>query len=122
MRKWGNLTAFCAQTDAKTSELPSVLDFSSPWALTAFVWAFEGGGNSGDPPELAIRLACIWLFCDADKLWSKTSDVNAEHNTFERWSAWKQGLMKSRSYFVSETTYELIDHALSHIQRVEGKI
>ena len=122
MRKWENLTAFCAQIDAKKLELPSVLDFSSSWALTAFVWAFEGGGNSGEPSELAVRLACIWLFYDADKLWGKILDVKAEHNTIERWIAWKQGLMESRSHFVSGTTYELIGHALSHIQRVEGKI
>ena len=98
-----------------------MLDFSGSWALTAFVWAFEGGSNVGEPSELAVRLACIWILYDADKLWSKIAEAQAEHNTLERWIGWKQGLMNVRPRFVEGTTPELISHALRCMQRLDSQ-
>ncbi|KAJ4318348.1 hypothetical protein N0V94_004478 [Neodidymelliopsis sp. IMI 364377] len=117
-QKWENLTAFFAQIDASTSESPSPLNFTHSWALTALAWAFEGGGDSGEPSELAIRLACIWLVYDAQKLWSETVDAQAETINRERWDMWRQGLMESRLRCGNGTTPMLIDHALAQMQQV----
>ncbi|KAF1929673.1 uncharacterized protein M421DRAFT_419455 [Didymella exigua CBS 183.55] len=120
VQKWENLTAFLAQVDAVTLDSPSPLDFSQSWALTSFAWAFEGGGNADRPSELAVRLACIWLVHDIEKLWRKTSDAQAEQNTLERWNHWRQGLMDSQTRFSNGTTSALIAHALVLMQRIES--
>ncbi|KAJ4340460.1 hypothetical protein N0V87_002444 [Didymella glomerata] len=119
-RKWENLTAFLAQIDANTSDSPSPLDFSQSWALTAFTWALEGDGSAGGPSELAVRLACIWIVYDADKLWSKILDSQAEQSTLERWNHWRQGLLECQSHFGSGTTPKLIAHALDNMQRAQA--
>ncbi|KAJ4380016.1 hypothetical protein N0V86_004323 [Didymella sp. IMI 355093] len=119
-QRWENLTAFLAQVDANTSDSPSPLDFSQSWALTAFAWAFEGSGSAGEPSELAVRLACIWLVYDADKLWFKTSDSQAEQNSLERWEHWRQGLVECQSRFGNGTTPQLIAHALGIMQRTQA--
>lgn len=99
-----------------------MLDYSQSCALTAFAWAFEGGGEMGAPSELAVRLACIWVVYDVEKLWFKVQDSEAEANTLERWNAWRQGLVESQSRFVDGTTPMLTTHALDQMQRVqEGK-
>ncbi|KAJ4987159.1 hypothetical protein SVAN01_07311 [Stagonosporopsis vannaccii] len=118
--KWENLTAFLAQIDADVRDSPSVLDFSLSWAPTAFTWAFEGGGDQNRASELAVRLACIWLVYDADKLWSKVSDSEVEIHTLDRWNAWRQGLVDGQSHFVNGTTPMLITHALAQMHRVQG--
>lgn len=118
-QKWENLTAFLAQVDSNASASDSVLESSASWALTAFTWAFEGGGNSGEPSELAVRLACIWLVYDADKLWSKATDAGAESNTIERWNNWRQSLQGAQTRFTNGTTPMLIAHALAQMQRVQ---
>ncbi|KAF3041421.1 hypothetical protein E8E11_004397 [Didymella keratinophila] len=118
-RKWENLTAFLAQVDAQISESPSPLDFSQSWALTAFAWAFEGNGR---PSELAIRLACIWLVYDVDKLWSKVWTPQAEPNAYARWLSWRQGLEESQSRFGYGTTPELIARALNLMIRAQANV
>lgn len=120
MEKWENLTAFLAQIDASVQDSPSVLDFSTSWALTAFAWALDGDGGQNAASELAVRLACIWLIYDADKLWSKISDSDAEMNSLERWNTWGQGLVSSQSRFVNGTTPMLVTHALAQMHRVQG--
>jgi hypothetical protein len=95
------------------------LDFSQSWALTAFAWAFEGSGNARESSELAVRLACIWLVYDADKLWFKISDAQADQNTLERWNHWRQGLMDSQARYSNRTTSKLIAHALALMQSTQ---
>jgi len=56
---------------------------------------------------------------DADKLWSKVSDSQAEQNTLERWNHWRQGLLECKSHFGNGTTPKLIAHALETMQRAQ---
>lgn len=72
-----------------------------------------------EPSELTIRLACIWLVYDADKLWSKVQDPAADTNTLERWNTWRQGLADVQTHATNGTTPALIAHALAQMQRVQ---
>ena len=102
------MTAFLAQVDSNTSDSPSPLEFSQSWALTAFAWALEGNGNAGGPSELAVRLACIWIIYDADKLWFKALDSQAEQNTFKATTA---GLHYEKALFRKQALCDLAPSA-----------
>ncbi|KAH8696980.1 hypothetical protein GQ44DRAFT_718617 [Phaeosphaeriaceae sp. PMI808] len=112
---WENTMAFFAQLDASYQD-DDDMDFTHTWVPMYLKAALEDVKNPGSY-EVDVRLACIWLVYDAEKLWSNVPDKKGY--TLTNWQLWKRNLQNTRSKYEDRGTRNMIDRAISEIERVE---
>jgi hypothetical protein len=114
MERWKNLSAFWAgQTRFASTDHAS-------YALKAFREAFgpyEPDDEAGNR-DFLLQTACIWMICGIGWIWPRVQG-EAELWERERWEQWKQGLKDSRDVDSEDETRDLVEEALSAMERAE---
>ncbi|GKZ58744.1 hypothetical protein AnigIFM49718_004577 [Aspergillus niger] len=125
LQEWENRNAFMAQLTAKADHLGHTID-ASLYAL----WACRETFEECDPlVEEAVRISCIWYIYASQRMWENCqvrrtfgdADNPSPRQRFmmKKWYRWRNDLKAAQLQFPRASTQEMIQKALTEIEKAE---